>query len=385
MYTLTLLRLFQSGLLRGLLRSAALLALGMPLPSQAQAQAPTQERPALRVAVSRSLAPPFAVWRDNQAVGGIDVEIAQAVAAQLRTKVEFIALPRLRVETALSNGEADMACNLSPLNLPKAETLAQSAELFELQEMLSGHPGAPGIDKPEQIAAGSVVGTLQGQAYTALEPLFAQGRLKRDDALDEERLLIKLAKDRHPYGISNREVLGWFVAEGGEDKLASWRMPLGSRPYRCTFSPRGRFDARQLNAALEQLQANGRIAQISAAHSRAAVAVVVSVQSGVRDVNRAALIDLFLGRSSLLGAQLPAEPVMSVGPERQQFLGAVLQREAAQFRAAWAVQQFGGRRRAPLELGSAEAMKSHLQAHAQAVGFLPLALVDSSLRIIFLP
>jgi polar amino acid transport system substrate-binding protein len=344
-----------------------------------------QERPALRVAMSRSLAPPFVIWRDNLAAGGIDAEIAQAVAEQLKTQVEFITLPRLRIESALINGEADMACNLSPLNQAKGESLTQSAALFELQEMLSGHPGAPGVDKPEQIATGSVVGTLQGQAYAALEPFFAQSRLKRDDALDEERLLLKLAKERHPYGVSNREVLAWFVAQGGEDKLASWRLPLGDRPYRCSFSPRGRFDARQLHAALEQLQANGRIAQITAAHSRPAVAVVVSVQSGVRHVSRSALVDLFLGRSSLLGAQLPAEPVMSVGPERQLFLGAVLQREASQYRAAWAVQQFGGRRRAPLELGNAEAMKTHLQAHAQSVGFLPLSLVDSSLRIIFLP
>ncbi|MCV2358972.1 transporter substrate-binding domain-containing protein [Paucibacter sp. TC2R-5] len=361
-----------------------LLLLGLPLPLLAQDRA-SQELPVLQVAVSRSLAPPFVIWRDNQAVGGIDVEIAQAVAAQLKTQVEFIALPRLRVESALSSGEADMACNLSPLHLPKGEVLAQSADLFELQEMLAGNPGAPAVDKPEQINPGSVLGTLQAQAYPALEPFFAQGRLKRDDALDDERLLLKLTKDRHPYGISNRQVLSWFAAQGGENKLASWRLPLASRPYRCTFSPRGRYDARQLYAALEQLQTNGRIAQINTARSSPAVAVVVSVQSGVRDVSRSALVDLFMGQSSLLGAQLRAEPVMSMGAERQYFLGAVLQREAAQFRSAWAGQQFGGRRRAPLELGNAEAMKTHLQAHAQAVGFLPLSLVDSSLRIIYLP
>ena len=189
-----------------------------------------QERQALKVAVSRALAPPFVMWRDNQAVAGIDVDIGRALAALLKTPVEFTPLPRLRVEAALNTGEADIACNLSPLQSPRGDALPQSPALFELQDMLAGHPGAVGVDSLEQLAAGSVIGTLQGQAYPLFEPLFAQGRLKRDDALDDERMLRKLAKDRHPYGISNRQTFTWFTQQDGEDKLASWRLPWASAP-----------------------------------------------------------------------------------------------------------------------------------------------------------
>lgn len=370
-----------SGLTSGLV-SALLLCCGLTAPARG-----AEEPPSLRVAVSRSISPPFVVWRDQQASAGIDVEIVQELAALLKTRVEWLALPRLRIEGALLSGEADIACNLSPLQSPRPESLPQSPPLFELQDMLSAHPSAAGVDTLEQLPQGAVIGTLQAQAYPALEALFLQGRAKRDDALDEERMLRKLTKDRHPYGVSSRQTLSWFISlqAGGEERLASWRLPLGARPYRCTVSPRGRFEARQLLAGLDQLLSSGRIEQIVAARSAPALAVVVSVRNPLREVSRSALAELFLGQRPSLPDQGPALPVMSAGPERLQFLAHILQREPAQYRASWAAQQFGGRRRAPTELSSPEATKSFLQRHTEAIGYLPLALVDSTLRIVYMP
>lgn len=344
-----------------------------------------EEVPALRVAVSRAISPPFVVWREQQASAGIDVEIAQELAAGLKTRVDWVALPRLRIESALLNGEADIACNLSPLQTLRHDNLPQSPALFELHDILSAHPDAASVDALEQLPSGAVIGTLQGQAYPQLDPWFLQGRVKRDDALDEERMLRKLAKDRHPYGVSSRQTLSWFSNPGSEERLASWRLLLGSRPYRCTVSPRGRFEVKQLLTGLDLLFSSGRIDQIVAARSAPALAVVVSVRSPVRDVSRSALIELFMGKRQNLMDEVPTLPVMSAGPERQQFFAAILKREPAQYRASWATQQFGGRRRAPTELSNAEATKSYLQRHTEAIGYLPLALVDNSLRIVYLP
>lgn len=343
------------------------------------------DAPGLRVAFSRALAPPFVIWRDNQPSAGLDVEIVRAMAAQLKAPLVPLVLPRLRVEAALAEGEADMACNLSPITDARRDPLPMGPALFELQDVLLAHQSAAGADKLEQLPAGAAVGALQGQSYGNVAPLFTSGRLKRDDALDEERLMRKLVLNRHPYGISTRQTAGWFAAQDGSDGLASWRLPLGQRAYRCTFSPRGRFEARQLSAALEQLQAAGRIEQIVAAYTSPPVAVVVSTSSPLRDVSRTALAELFLGQRSRLNDGSAPEPVMAVGPERQQFLSAVLKRDASQYRAAWAAQQFGGRLRPPLELRDAESIKNHLLRNANAIGYLPLSLVDASLRVIYLP
>jgi polar amino acid transport system substrate-binding protein len=343
--------------------------------------APAQEK--LRVAIAQSLSPPFVVWRDIQPVGGFDVELAKAIAEQLRLGVELLALPRPRVEVALAAGDVDLACNIT---LVRRDAALPGPVLFETQDLLLGQEAVPAPESVEQLPAGTPVGTVQSQAYAGLEPLFVDGRLRRDEAPSDEKLLRKLALNRHPYGVSSQPVVSWFTSQDPIEGLAPWRLQLGSRPYRCVVSARGRVEARQVLAAIEQLQASGRVQQLLAAQVGAPLAVVVSVNSPLRGITRQALAELFLGQRQRLRDGSAPEPVMgNAGAEREQFFTTVLRRPAAEYRSAWAAQQFGGRRRAPPELAGSDAIKAHLQRHADAIGYLPLSLVDASLRIVYLP
>jgi polar amino acid transport system substrate-binding protein len=344
-----------------------------------------QDKPTLRVAVAQSLSPPFVVWRDTQPVGGFDVELARAIAEQLRIGVELLTLPRPRVEAALTAGDADLACNITPARRDAAAL--PGPVLFETQDLLLGQEALPAPDGVDQLPAATTVGTVQGQTHATLEPLFADGRLRRDEAPSDEKLLRKLALSRHPYGVGSQPVVSWYTSREPIDGLAPWRLQLGSRPYRCLVSPRGRVDARQLTAAIEQLQASGRVQQLINRHlGMPPLAVVVSVNSPLRGISRQTLAELFLGQRQRLRDGTAPEPVMAnAGSEREQFLNTVLRRPAADYRSAWAAQQFGGRRRTPAELAGAEAIKAHLQRHADAIGYLPLSLVDATLRIVYLP
>ncbi|MDR7332178.1 transporter substrate-binding domain-containing protein [Roseateles asaccharophilus] len=357
-------------------RLLAAIALLAALPALAQ------DRP-LRVAITQSASPPFVQWRDNQPVAGLDVELARAVAVQLRIPVELLPLPRARVEAALAGGDADLACNITPP--AGARALPASAALFETQDLLLGHESAPPVDTPDQLAPNSVIGTVQGQSSAALEGLINDGRLKRDEAQSEEKLLRKLALNRHPYGVGSQPSVSWYTSQEPIDGIAPWRAQLGARAYRCFASPRGRIEAPQLLAVIEQLHAAGRIGELVNQHAAAPLAVVVSARSAVRGISYAHLVEVFMGqRQRLADGNAPA-PVMSAGAEREQFFNTVLKRGASEFRSAWAAQQFGGRRRPPLQLTGTEAVKAHLQRHADAIGYLPLALVDASLRIVYLP
>ncbi len=341
-----------------------------------------QDRP-LRVAITQSASPPFVQWRDNQPVAGLDVELARAVAAQLRLGVELLPLPRPRIEAALAAGDADLACNITPP--AGARALPASTVLFETQDLLVGHESIAAPDVPEQITPGSVVGTVQGQPQPLLDPWFTEGRLRRDEAQNDEKLLRKLALNRHPYAVGSQPSVSWYTSQEPIDGVAPWRLQLGARPYRCFASPRGRVDARLLLAAIEQLQAAGRIDQLVAERNAAPLAVVVSARSALRGISHAQLVELFMGQRQRLSDGSAPAPVMSGGAEREQFFNTVLKRGATEYRSAWAAQQFGGRRRPPLQLTGTEAVKAHLQRHADAIGYLPLALVDASLRIVYLP
>lgn len=371
---------------RGLARSlryvlggiAVLTLLGASLPARGQGQ------PALRVLIPQSASPPFVVWRDGQPVEGLDIELAQALAQLLNSRAELQVLPRARIETALEQGEADIACDITPG--PRGESsLRWSPPLFELNLMLVGHISAAPVDNLGQISSAAVIGTLQGQAYPALESAFSEGRLRRDEALSEDRLLRKLNLNRHPYGLLSRQILSWHAESESVAGLDQWRLPVQSQAYRCAIAPRPRVEARLLLDGIEQLLQRGRIEQMLNAYTKPALAVVVSTQSSLRRVDRQQLNELYTGQRQQLDASGAAAPLMSAGPERLLFLQSVLRLNAGQYRSTWAAQQFGGRRSPPLELRDAQSIKAHLLRHTQAIGYLPLSLVDPSLRVVYMP
>lgn len=343
---------------------------------------PGQAQEPLRVAVSQALSPPFVISRDNQPLAGFDIELARLIAAQVGRRAEWQVLPRPRIEAALAAGEADLACNAEP---QRREGVLAGPILLEVQDLMLGHASSPATDAPEQLPAATLVGTLLGQAYPALDPLFADARLKRDDALSDEKLLRKLAINRHPYGVSSQPVVSWYTSQEPLEGLGGWRLQVGSRAYRCLVSARARVDSSQLLAAIGQVQASSRVIQLINEFLTPAVAVVVSSRSPLRDVNRQTVVDLFTGQRAGLRDGSPVEPVMSAGTTREQFFNRVLKLAPAEYRSAWAAQQFGGRRRAPVELIGPDAVKAYLQRNNDAIGYLPLNLVDASMRIVFLP
>lgn len=364
--------------------AAALLALALVGP---WARAQAQGTATLRFAVSQGLSAPFVLWREGTPVEGLDLDLARLIAEQLHQGLELVVLPRARIERALENAEADLACNLSPGARSERpdSVLRWTPPLFELPQLLVGHVSAAPVDQARQIEPGSPVGTLAGQSYPQLDPLFGDGRLRRDDALSEERLLRKLTLNRHPYGLLSRQALSWYAEHEGLLGVDHWRVPVGSLAYRCAVSARGRTEARRVLDAIEQLQQKGRVEQLLASQMRPALAVVVATTSPLRSINRQQLGELYTGRRERMSDGAPSMPVMSSGLERQLFLQTVLQISPSQYRSAWAALQFGGRRSPPLELRDSEAIKSHLARNSNAIGYLPLSQVDASLRVIYLP
>ncbi|MBY0233367.1 MAG: hypothetical protein K2W93_00185, partial [Burkholderiaceae bacterium] len=155
--------------------------------------------------------------------------------------------------------------------------------------------------------------------------------------------------------------------------------------YHCAWPKNSPVNGQVLLDAVEALRVSGGFSQIVARYSRPALAVVVSSRSAIQGIERDTLADLFMGRRQVLAGGAAPNLLMSAGPERDHFFSAVLRKAPAEYRSAWSAQQFGGRLRPPLELRDAESVRGHLQRHPEALGFVPLALVDASLRIIYMP
>ncbi|MEL4179826.1 substrate-binding periplasmic protein [Roseateles sp. PN1] len=359
--------------------------LGVALAFAAPLEAVAADPARLRVAIAANAQPPFVVWADAQASRGIDLEVYRAIAEALRLKLDPQLLPRPRIDAAAAAGELDLICHTSPNQSRDVALYRWSASLLDLPDLLVGHTSASPVDQAEQLARGSVVGTLLGSPYARLDARFADGSLQRDDVISEDRLLKKIQLLRHPYGVLNQQSLSW-VAENGElSGIAPWRALVGLNNYHCAWPKNSPVNGQALMDAVETLRASGGLSQIVARYSRPALAVVVSSRSAIQGIERDTLADLFMGRRQALAGGAAPNLLMSAGPERDHFFSAVLRKAPAEYRTAWSAQQFGGRLRPPLELRDAESVRGHLQRHPEALGFVPLALVDASLRIIYMP
>ncbi|CAM5209026.1 hypothetical protein [Alishewanella longhuensis] len=69
----------------------------------------------IRAIVSDSNAPPFALFdQDSNLAGGISKDILEALANHSQLVLQYLALPRGRVEQWLLRDDADIACFLNP-------------------------------------------------------------------------------------------------------------------------------------------------------------------------------------------------------------------------------------------------------------------------------
>ncbi len=129
--------------------------------------------------------------------GGITKDWQDALAKELGRTPAYVLLPRKRQDMAVVQKLADLRCFVSPDWLT-SEQVAQydwPAPFFDIEERLVGPVNGKPLDSMDELSRARV-GTVLGYSYRSLEPLFADGRAKRDDANNETALLLKQVAGR---------------------------------------------------------------------------------------------------------------------------------------------------------------------------------------------
>jgi polar amino acid transport system substrate-binding protein len=152
--------------------------------------------PIIRAVVSESNPPPYAFFSiDGKLSGGISKHLLDEVALRLRGQVEYLDVPRARVEPWLSRGKADVACFLSPQWVADAEQFDWTGPLFYTQQLIIRREGSPPIRAIMDLYR-KRIGTTHGFRYPELDAAFASEQLIRDDAHSLVSNLQRLAQGR---------------------------------------------------------------------------------------------------------------------------------------------------------------------------------------------
>lgn len=229
------------------------LLLAAPLIAQTQ-------RP-LTAVVSESNSPPYAIYRGGNLSDGIAKQLLDKLARRLFVDIDYVNLPRTRVELWLQSGQADLACFLSPDWVQAPQQLRWSPILFETKQVLLRQKSRAPITAPDDVR-GMRIGTLYGFEYPELNPVFDAQLAVRDNAADlaanvkrllEGRVDVAMSVDLHEryYEISSR------YPTIAADEL--WAAPT---PVYCALSRRDPDRATQLYSAFQELVEEGEVAAI---------------------------------------------------------------------------------------------------------------------------
>ena len=119
--------------------------------------------------------------------------------------------------------------------------------------------------------------------------------------------------------------------------------------------------------------------------AQADLVVVVNARSGVESLSREEVVNIFLGRYTAFPNGLTAQAYDYVDSEleRPHFYQLLVKKTPAEINAYWARTLFSGRAHPPRQVGGQADMVDKLTRERGGIGYLPRALVDGRLRIVF--
>ncbi|ROL62941.1 ABC transporter substrate-binding protein [Pseudomonas vranovensis] len=217
------------------------------------------QQPVLRFSVAESWTMPLIRVEQEQPVEGILHELMLAVAREVGHHPEFHVLPRLRLQQAMDNGDVDVRCYVAQSWLnTTSDAYLWSLPLFQQRDWLVGQPDQTPPLMPTQLAP-QAIGTVLGYTYSTIEPLFASGRLHREDSRNQLLVLNKLHARRYHYAISNQLSLDWFNRQLPSEQQLRPLAVVEEQTLACLVRNDPALPVQGILQALLRLKASGEI------------------------------------------------------------------------------------------------------------------------------
>jgi len=220
----------------------------------------------LRFLASTGWSMPYAEIQADRITGGIVFDLAAAIGESMKLPVSFLVMPRNRMDAAVVAGEVDVRCYVNPLWTKIPDAHVWTRPLFDAHDVIVGRTSSRQISSVAQIPPATPIGMVLGYVYPDLDDRVTSGALARDNAIDQEKTLLKLSVGRFPYAVANGRVVDWFKRQNPEADIAKWQLQLGKTEFYCGVVKTARIEPQRIVAAIERLKSSGRMDRILAAY-----------------------------------------------------------------------------------------------------------------------
>jgi ABC-type phosphate transport system substrate-binding protein len=125
-------------------------------------------------------------------------------------------------------------------------------------------------------------------------------------------------------------------------------------------------------------------AGVSSANDSAGIVVIVNPASGVDQLSRAEVIDIFLGRYRKLPSGRAALPIDVSEPstERARFYQLLVKKSPAEISSYWARLVFSGQTSPPFQVADAKTAVELVQSNPNAIAYVDRASVNAHVKVV---
>ena len=214
----------------------------------------------LRFSVSDSWAMPMVQVEDGRPTQGILYDLMLSLATQVGRPVEFHVLSRARIASAMAHGDIDVRCYVTQswLDNLSDDYIWSLPLLVQRNVLVSAH------SHPVQVTrlAPQSIGTVLNYRYPTLDPLFANGQLRRDDARSEDQVLHKLVAGRFKYAVANEWIVDRFNQNLPMDQRLHKVSIIEEQSLGCVVRNDPDLPVQQILRTLLQMKMSGEIDDI---------------------------------------------------------------------------------------------------------------------------
>jgi len=209
--------------------------------------------------------PPFIMPETEPGHRGIMGDLLTDIAAKSGYTVEFLILPEKRIQMYMADGTIDA--------YPKAMEWVADPSMFRwtdpavtVEDIVIIRKFSPKSSIPATLL-GLNVGVVHGYTYPKLEEYFADGSIRRFDALTLDNLLGMLDHKHVDAIVANPSVVSWTIRNNDnlkKDNFLCATKALDSAPYRFAFTKAWDCSAfvEFFNAELDAMKKDGRFQTI---------------------------------------------------------------------------------------------------------------------------
>lgn len=216
----------------------------------------------IRYSVSTSWAMPYGGFDGEKLNQGIMYDLSQAIKNTTGYSIVFVPYPRQRTDFAVAAGEIDLRCYVSPAWMASPGSYTWSEKLLDVPSVIFGTSGEPQVTSLNRMLTGAAVSTVLGYKYPTLAPYFSESLMMRDDALDQDKVFLKVRAKFARFGVSDLLSLDWYKKSSASHGLSAWTLEINRDAFHCGIPKNSAVDADYVLKGINELKRTGQIERI---------------------------------------------------------------------------------------------------------------------------